>query len=101
MAGQIRVDTDQVAQIATTISSLNDKLREELTSSQTTIKSLGNTWTGEAASATINSFDSFAASYFQNYYDIIDGYVKFLRTNVETGYFETETSNVTLADVFK
>lgn len=101
MAGQIKVNTDQVAQIATNIENLNKKLNEQLTECQTTIKNLSNTWEGEAATSTISSFDEFAAKYFQNYYDIIDQYVKFLRTNVDAGYFETETANTTLADAFK
>ncbi|NMB34511.1 MAG: WXG100 family type VII secretion target [Clostridium sp.] len=101
MAGQIRVNTDQVAQIATSIENLNNELRESLLSGQNTIKDLGNTWDGEAATATIGAFDEFASKYFQNYYDIIDNYVKFLRTNVDKGYFEVETVNTNLADAFK
>jgi WXG100 family type VII secretion target len=101
MAGQIRVNTDQVGQIATAIEDLNKKLQDQLKSSQTTIKNLSNSWEGEAAQATINSFDEFASKYFQSYYDIIDNYVKFLRVNVDAGYFETETNNTTLADAFK
>lgn len=101
MAGQIRVNTDQVAQIASSIEALNKKLDDELKTSQNTIKALSSTWEGEASQATVSAFDSFAAKYFQNYYDIIDSYVKFLRTNVEAGYFDTETSNTTLADAFK
>ena len=53
MAGQIRVNTDQVAQIATSIENLNNELRESLLSGQNTIKDLGKTWDGEAATATI------------------------------------------------
>ena len=101
MAGQIRVSTAQVAEIARTIESLNQRLFDELKTSQDTIKNLSNTWDGEAAEATISAYEEFAAKYFQNYYDILDNYVKFLRTNVEQGYFETETANINLADAFK
>jgi WXG100 family type VII secretion target len=101
MAGQIRVNTAQVGEIATTIESLNLQLAEELKTSQKTIQNLSNTWDGEAAQATIASFDEFAAKFFQNYQDILDSYVRFLRTNVDQGYFETETANVSLADAFK
>ncbi len=101
MAGQIRVSTAQVAEIATTIESLNKRLQEKLEESQSTIKGLASTWEGEAATATIEVYDSFAAKYFQNYYDVIDNYVKFLRQNVEQGYFETETANTNIADAFK
>ena len=102
MAGNsIRVNTDQVAQIASSIEGLNKRLTEELTNSKTTIDQLANIWEGEAAQATISSFDEFAAKYFQNYEDVITQYVQFLRTNVEQGYFETETQNISLADAFK
>ena len=76
MAGNsIRVNTDQVAQIASNIEGLNKRLTEELTNSKATIDQLANVWEGEAAQATISSFDEFAAKYFQNYEDIITQYV--------------------------
>ena len=31
---------------------------------------------------------------------MMGNYVKFLRMNVQSGYFETEQANVTLADAF-
>lgn len=102
MAGNsIRVNTDQVAQIASNIEGLNKRLTEELTNSKATIDQLANVWEGEAARATISSFDEFAAKYFRNYEDIITQYVQFLRTNIEQGYFDTETQNIGLADAFK
>lgn len=102
MAGNsIRVNTDQVTQIASNIEGLNKRLTEELTNSKVTIDQLANVWEGEAAQATISSFDEFAAKYFQNYEDIITQYVQFLRTNIEQGYFDTETQNIGLADAFK
>lgn len=102
MAGNsIRVNTDRVAQIASNIEGLNKRLTEELTNSKATIDQLANVWEGEAAQATISSFDEFAAKYFQNYEDIITQYVQFLRTNIEQGYFDTETQNIGLADAFK
>lgn len=102
MAGNsIRVNTDQVAQIATNLENLNKRLTEELNNSKLTVDQLTNIWQGEAAQATISSFDEFAAKYFQNYEDVITQYVQFLRTNVEQGYFDTETQNIGLADAFK
>lgn len=102
MAGNsVRVNTDQVAQIATNLENLNKRLTEELTNSKATVDQLANVWEGEAAQATISSFDEFAAKYFQNYEDVITQYVQFLRTNVEQGYFDTETQNIGLADAFK
>jgi uncharacterized protein YukE len=62
---------------------------------------LQSEWQGEASEETRTAFNTFAQKYFQNYYEILDSYVKFLRTNVAQGYFETETANTTLADAFR
>ena len=101
MAGTIKISTDRVLSIAGEIENINNKLNETLTESQNKIKSLNSTWQGEAATATITAFDSFASNYFQNYYDIIKAYVVFLRQNVAADYEATETQNVGLADAFK
>jgi len=101
MPGQIRVNTEQVGQIASSIEKLNKKLTEELNTSRQTIKNLSSTWEGTAAQETISSFDGFAEKYFQTYEDTITQYVKFLRVNVEQGYFETESANESLAEAFK
>jgi len=102
MAGDsIRINTDQVAQIANEFERLNARLTEELQSSKATIDNLANIWEGEAAQATISSFDEFASKFFQSYEDVIKQYVTFLRQNIEQGYFLTETQNVGLADAFK
>lgn len=102
MAGNsIRINTEQVNSIATDLENLNVQLEETLNNSKTTIDNLQNVWSGEAAQATISSYDEFAGKYFQNYKDIIQQYVTFLRQNVAAGYFETESANIGLADAFK
>lgn len=101
MAGPIRVNTDQVGQIATNIEKLNKELLQDLQESESVIKDLLSSWEGEAAQETYSSFAKFAQQFFDSYYDTIDQYVKFLRVHVDEGYFETETANITLADAFK
>ena len=101
MAGQIRVNTAQVAQIADSIASLNTKLSDELTTSRSSVGSLATTWEGEASRETIAAFEEFANKYFDDYYKIIDNYVNFLKVNVDSGYFETETVNTKISDAFK
>ena len=101
MAGEIKISVDQVSQIATTLENLNKRLKEQLENSHEIITNLTNIWEGEAATATVEAYTSFANKHFQNYYDVIDSYVKFLRSNVVEGYTETETANTTLADAFK
>ena len=101
MAGTIKISTDQVEAIATSIENNNKKLKSTLEDSQSAVKSLSSTRQGEAAQRTISAYDTFATNYFQTYYDIIDAYVKFLRQNVSTDYQATETANTNLADAFK
>ncbi len=101
MAGQIKVNTDAVADIANSIEASNERLTTLLEESKQSIDNLKNTWEGEAANATVEAYQSFAAKYFESYHDIIASYVSFLRTNVEQGYFDTETANINLADAFK
>lgn len=95
MAGQnLGVNTDQVAEIASNIESLNQKLSEQLYDAKATIDSITGFWTGDAAETTKTAFDQFAAKYFQDYEDIINQYVTFLRDKVQQGYFEAETKNI-------
>ncbi len=102
MAGNsIKISTDQVTQIADNLEQLNKKLTEQLTTSKATIDGLKNIWQGEAAQATVSSFNEFAEAFFENYEKTIEQYVRFLRDNIAQGYFETETQNISLADAFK
>lgn len=97
----IVISTDEVASIASGIEALNQQLLDTLNESRETIEGLGGTWEGEAYQETVKVYKTFASKYFQTYHDVINNYVKFLRTNVEAGYVETETANVSLADSFK
>ena len=98
MAGNsIRINTDQVTQIAQTI----EKLTDELNNSRNVVQQLSTIWQGEAAQTTIDSYNAFAEKYFQNYADVIKQYVTFLRNNVAQGYFETETGNTGLGETLK
>ena len=98
---KITVNTDQVADIANEIESLNKKLSDELNTSRDLFTQLGNSWSGEAFEASKSAYNEFATKFFQTYYDVIDNYVKFLRTNVSQGYFDVETVNTNLSEAFK
>ena len=98
---KITVNTDQVNEIATTMSQLNQKLFDQLTECKKTIDSLGANWSGEAFETTKASFQEFSGKYFDKYREIIENYVIFLRQNVSTGYFEVESTNINLSDNFK
>lgn len=98
---QITLDSEQVLAIASQIENDNRQLQQMLTDSKTTIDRLLSYWTGRAAEETRTSYDTFAGKFFQTYYDILNQYVKFLRTNVSEQYEQTEQVNTQLADAFK
>ena len=97
----ITFDANEVLAIASRIESDNQQLRELLNDSKATVDSLASYWTGKAADETRASYESFAGKFFQQYQDILNQYVVFLRRNVAEQYTETENINTQLADVFK
>ena len=102
MAGtRITLDSEQVMGIASQIESDNQELQNLLTQSKATLDGLSAAWTGAAAEQTRASYNTFAGKFFQTYFDVLDQYVKFLRTNVSAQYSETETGNIKLSDQFK
>lgn len=98
---QITIDDQQVLAIASQLESDNKKLMELLDNSESKINGLSSYWTGQAAEETRNAYKSFSNKFKQQYYDIIDQYVKFLRRNVAEGYSETEQRATKLAEGFK
>lgn len=100
-SNNLRIDTDQVLQIAQNLEDQNTKLNDTLTEGKQAIDNLANVWQSDAATDTISNFDDFANKYFQSYSDVITQYVKFLRDAVAQGYVETENANIGLADAFK
>ena len=101
MSSQITIDSEQVMSIASQIDSDNKRLQELLTQSKSTVDSLGSVWTGGAADETRSSYETFAGKFFQTYHDVLDQYVKFLRSNVASQYEQVEQANRQLADAFK
>ena len=101
MSSQITIDSEQVMSIASQIDSDNKRLQELLTQSKATIDNLGSSWTGGAADETRSSYEAFAGKFFQTYHDVLDQYVKFLRSNVASQYEQVEQANRQLADAFK
>lgn len=101
MDGKMIIETSQVREIANAMENTNNELKATLESAQKRITSLESVWSGDASQASINAINSFAQEYFQSYYNLIDEYVKFLRTNVADAYDDTEASNTSLADSFE
>ena len=100
MSTRTTLDSDQVLAIASQIENDNKELQRLLNESKTTLDGLSSTWTGAAAEQTRASYGTFAGKFFQEYYDVLDQYVKFLRSNVVEQYSETESKNVQLGDQF-
>jgi WXG100 family type VII secretion target len=98
---QITLSTQDVLAIASQLENDNKQLHELLNNSKSTLDSLSSYWSGTASEATRAEYNSFAGKYFQVYYDILDQYVKFLRTNVVEHYEHTEQVDTQLADAFK
>ena len=101
MATQITVDSEQVLGIASQIEGDNQQLQKLLNDSKSTIDSLASYWSGNASEETRSSYEAFAGKFFETYYDVLNQYVKFLRTNVADQYERTERVNTNLADAFK
>jgi len=97
----ITIDANEVLAIASRIESDNLHLRELLNDSKATVDGLSAVWQGRAADETRAAYDSFASRFFQQYQDILQQYVVFLRRNVSEQYTETENINTQLADAFK
>ena len=98
---QMTLDTEQVLAIASQIESDNQHLLELLQESKATVDALSSYWQGTASDETRASYDSFSGKFFQQYHDILEQYVKFLRSNVAAQYEEVEQHNTQLADAFK
>lgn len=101
LADRMTIDSGEVQAIAANIHALNEELSDLLNSTKARIHDLSNTYTGAAADATIAAFDRFAGSYFSTYYEMIEQYVKFLRSSVAEGYTQVVSANVKLADQLK
>lgn len=98
---QITLDSEQVLAIASQIETDNGKLQTLLNESKAAIDTACQNWQGKASEDTRAAYESFATQYFQKYYDILDQYVKFLRSNVAEQYSQAEQLNTQLADAFK
>ena len=91
--------TRSLVHVAYRIGPSSSLMRHDLLlDTQKRIHLLGNSFTGEAADATIAAFDGFAAKYFASYYEMLQRYVQFLRTSVAEGYSQTQKKNVGLAN---
>lgn len=101
MSGMIKVNSAKVVQFAEEISNENKKLKQQLEDSKASIDALSRIWTGDASQDTKKSFDDFSRDFFENYYNMLQNYVIYMKESVAQGYSITESGNVDLSSNFK
>ena len=99
MPGQIYIEYEKAENYAANISNRNDKMLNELHEIQNTIKSLEGKWESDSAEAVRQNIIAMENS-FQQYYDVVDDYVKVIR-NAVAAFKATERTNTANADAFK
>ena len=92
------INYDGVESYASTIAKRNDTLLQELHKIQEHNKSLSGEWESDSA-VRIREKITGMEPRFQQYYDIVDNYVKLLRNTVQD-YKRTESTNTANADQF-
>lgn len=98
---KLKVSTDRVYQTSTRIKSINDSIRNDFNRVQTEISQLHNAWGGGAANNSSGKFGVISSELEKNRYQVMDGYVNFLRQQVSETYSSLESSLDTLASRFK
>lgn len=98
MAGLIKVDYGKFEQRATTLSKQNQTLLDELHTIKELINSLAGGWESNSA-VEIREKITAMEPRFEDYYNVVDNYVKFIR-NTAQAYEATEKTNTSNAEQF-
>lgn len=98
MAGQMKVNYGNFESWASSIASKNTNLLDDLHEIQSLINSLQGEWESNSA-VTIRGKITSMENRFQQYYDVVDNYVKLIR-NAAAEYKATETTNDANAQEF-
>lgn len=99
--GAIKVNTGTVVTVAQNIRKANNDIRDLLSPVESAIKTLDNSWDGNASTNAMNKYNSIKNAFCDNRYNVIENFVNFLLQQVGEGYDQTEATNVSLADAFK
>ena len=101
MGKQLLVDTEQVGIVASKLDDLKTQLDAKLKETEQVVDNLvGGDWEGEAANKTLQSYQEFVNTYSARYNAVISNYIHFLRTSVQSGYWETESANMGRGQAF-
>ena len=98
MAGQMKINYGSFDSWAQSIDAKNKSLLDDLHEIQRLINSLQGEWESNSA-VTIRGKITGMENRFQQYHDVVDNYVKFIR-NTAAEYKATETANDSNAQEF-
>jgi len=97
----IKISTQEVRSTAGRIRTQNTVLNEQLVEIQNHMKGLQTAWQSQAGDAIRTKFEAVAAKYFDQYYQIVESYAKFLELAVADSYETTEAKITSNADAFR
>jgi len=98
MAGTMKVDYGKFEQRAVTLSKQNQTLLDDLHNIKDLINNLAGGWESDSA-VRIREKITAMEPRFEDYYNVVDNYVKFIR-NTAQAYASTEKTNTSNADQF-
>lgn len=97
----IQINTAAVNSAADYINDVNNSIRKDLLDVDISVKSLRNTWDGEAASKCVNKYSYIKDSYDYDRYIVIDNLVSFMKVQVSEVYENIDRTMTKAASSFK
>lgn len=97
----IQVNTAVVLTTADKIDMLNKKIRDELSEVDIAIRSLQQSWEGEASYSCNNKYECIKRDFSDARFSVVNGIVSFMRNQVGEGYEATERAVSGAASAFK
>lgn len=97
----ILINTAAVSTAADQIDTLNKKIRDEMSVVDSAIRSLQQSWEGEAGSSCVNKYDYIKRSFSDARFSVVNGLVSLMKIQVGEGYETTEQVVSTAASAFK
>ena len=90
MGNILNINTSTIQSIASNVADKNADLYAFLERSRASMQSLAGIWTGKAGSAMTGAYSAFASGNFENYHQMLEEYVIFLRDISAPGYEKAE-----------
>ena len=96
----LEISIPEVQQAASTIENLNKNLSMNLDEIKQIMNSTQDVYRSADATTIRAKFEMFSKKYFEDYKDVIDKYVAFLRNAVAEGYSSTQAKENSSANQF-